>query len=217
MKYISYTVSCAVALTTVFSALADNSYVTRARVVEATPIVETVYEQVEVCRNKTVVDNPRSQGNIGNKVIGGVLGAAAGSAIGKGSGRDAAAATGALFGSEVASSDGRLSEGEIIGAIAGGVIGNQVGKGSGKTAATATGALLGAIVGDNLQNSGSSGVPRQTRVCEVQERPKKIITGYDVTFEYDSIRFSQVMPREPGEYVNININVEALEESTSLR
>ncbi len=205
---------------------ADNSYIARGRVVESAPVIETVYEQKEVCRYViTDAQNQRGNGyngNVGDKLLGGVLGAAAGSAVGKGTGRDAAAGVGAIVGSEISAQDGGISEGEIIGGLAGGIIGNQVGKGSGKTAATAAGALLGAIVGDQLQHGNTptatvDGKRKkvQKKICSVEEFPKKIITGYNVTFEYDGYHFSQIMAQEPGRFIDIDVNVQALEKHTS--
>ena len=114
----------------VIAPAAFGDYVERARVVESSPIVETVYETEEVCRyrssGKRQSDN-ESADNIERKVIGGVVGGLAGSAVGKGSGRDAAAGIGAVIGSEIGDGDG-ITGGELIGGIAGGIIGNQLGK-----------------------------------------------------------------------------------------
>lgn len=194
---------------------ADN-FVTRAHVLESTPIVETVYEPYEECRYETRTRSAQ-RSNTGDKVIGGLLGGAAGSALGKGSGRDVATGVGVLLGSEIAEGDG-FSEGELIGGLAGGIIGNQVGKGSGKSAATGVGVLIGAIVGDNLQNGNRQGdlVRKQkVRVCEKKERAKKIITGYDVVFEYAGVRATGVLPYEPGEFVDINVGIDLVENRTS--
>lgn len=199
----------------------SNSYIARARVIESAPIIETVYEQREVCGYEYVDERHSGSGSVEDKIIGGVLGGAAGSAFGKGSGRDAAAGVGALLGSEVAAQDGQLTGGELIGGIAGGVIGNQVGKGSGKTAATAAGVLLGSIIGGNLENGGATahadGARKKVRVCEKKEFPKRVVTGYDVVFEHDGYRFSSITAREPGNYVDVGVSVEILEEYTSSR
>ena len=193
-----------------------NNFVTRARVLESNPIVETVYEQYEECSYKTVTTRATQRARTEDKIIGGLLGGAAGSALGKGSGRDAAAGVGVLLGSEIAADDGGLSEGELIGGLAGGIIGNQVGGGSGKTAATGAGVLLGAIIGDTLQNGGQqNGVAKKRRVCEKKERSKKIISGYDVVFEYSGVRATGVLPYEPGDYVDISVGVELVENRTS--
>lgn len=208
----------------------EHSYVARAPVVQSAPILETVYELVEVCRYRYVSERSRGGGGGGgggstaDKLIGGLLGGAAGSAVGKGSGRDAAAGVGALVGSEISAQDGGLSEGELVGGLVGGLVGNQVGGGSGKTAATAAGVLLGSIVGDNLQHGdtaaaahATTGAKKRVRVCEEEEEPKKIITGYEVTFEHDDYQFTQVMVRDPGLFVDIHVNVQALEERVSSR
>lgn len=195
---------------------AADSFITRARVLESSPIVETVYEPYEECRYETRETRARRD-NTGEKVLGGILGGAAGSAVGKGSGRDAAAGIGAILGGEVAAQDGGLSEGEIIGGIVGGIVGNQIGKGGGKTAATGAGALIGSIVGDNLQHGGSAaaGTTEKQRVCVQKERAKKIITGYEVVYEYDGVRQTGVMSYKPGDYVDISVGVDLVEDRTA--
>ena len=196
-----------------------GDFVTRAKVLDSKPIIETVYEPYESCSYETRRQRSRTRGsNTGEKIIGGVLGGAAGSAIGSGTGRDIAAGAGAFLGSELADGDG-VSEGEIIGGIAGGIVGNQVGKGRGKTVATSAGVLLGAIVGDNLQHGGAkqqqSGAGEKVRVCEQKERAKKVITGYEVIYEYAGLKQTGVLPYAPGEYVDINVGVELVEDRTS--
>ena len=194
-------------------AAAAGDFVTRAKVIDSTPVVETVYESYESCGYETRTRRQRS--NTGDKILGGLLGGAAGSAFGKGTGRDAAAGAGALLGSEIADGDG-LSEGELIGGVVGGIVGNQLGKGGGKTAATGAGVLLGAIVGDNLQNGGvgQDSAARKTRVCEQKERAKKAITGYQITYEYGGVRQTGVLPYKPGNYVDIQVGVDLLENRT---
>ena len=196
-----------------FSALALASaanagdFVTRAKVIGAAPVVETIYESGH-CRKQRTRGNT---GNTGDKIIGGLLGGAAGSALGKGSGKDAATAAGVLLGSEIADNDGQLGEGELIGALVGGVVGNQVGKGKGKTAATGAGTLLGAIVGDNLQH-GQPSARRTANRCK--QTAKKVITGYEITYEYGGVRQTGTLPYQPGEYVDIHVGVSLLENRT---
>ena len=196
---------------------ADGEFLTRAKVLSSSPIVETVYEQYEECSRRAVSrrDSRKQYGrgsNLDEALIVGILGGAAGSAIGKGSGRDAAAGAGAVLGSSLAG-DGEISEGEVIGGIVGGIVGNQIGKGGGKTAATGVGALVGSIVGDELQHGGQrqAAAAQTRRVCEVKERPKKIITGYEVTYEYSGVRQTGVLPYEPGDHVDINVGVSLVE------
>ena len=215
----------AIPLLTLFAASAENSHIARAKVIDSTPIIETVYEQVETCRYKQQPRNSynNTQSNTQQKIIGGLIGGATGSAVGKGSGRDAAAAIGAVVGSEVGEGKGQgITEGEIIGSIAGGLLGNQVGSGKGKTAATAAGALIGSIVGGRIQENGQgiSGGNRRTsgvekvRICDISERPKKVITGYDVTMEYNNLLFSEQLSYRPEDYVDINISFQVLENLT---
>lgn len=197
----------------------DSSYVTTARVVDSAPIIETVYEPVETCRYEIRRQRPKSRGisDHGDKILGGIIGGAAGSAFGKGSGRDAAAAIGAILGGEIADGDGQLTGGELIGGLAGGLLGNQIGGGSGKTAATAAGALAGSIVGGEIQNGNeapATATTKKVRVCEVVDKPRKVITGYEVTVEHDGFHFTDVVSRKPGDYLNINVNVEFIDDLT---
>ena len=194
----------------------ERGYVASARVVNSAPIIETVYEEVETCRYKRQSAAAAQRQNTQDKIIGGLIGGGVGSLAGKGSGKDAAAAIGAVVGGEVADGDG-ITEGEIIGGIAGGLIGNQIGKGSGKTAATAAGALIGAIVGDNIQAGNSAGATtagRKVRVCSVEHEERKVITGYEVTLEYDGFVFDDVVSRRPGDYVDVHVGVRVLEDRT---
>ena len=122
---------CLSASLSLVAASAGESFIVRGRVVDTAPIIETVYEPVEVCRYeyvRTETSHRRKSSNTQQKVVGGLIGGAAGSAIGSGDGRDAAAAIGAILGSEVAEGDG-ISEGEIIGGVVGGIVGNQIGGG----------------------------------------------------------------------------------------
>ena len=197
-----------------------GEFVSAAKVVYSTPIIETVSEPVETCREELRRVN-RQNGAQGDRIIGGILGGAAGSAFGKGSGKDAAAAAGAVLGGEIGAQDGELTGGELIGGVAGGIIGNQVGGGSGKTAATAAGALIGSIIGDEIQNGperrGKSGEHRKVRVCSQTEREKKIITGYTVVYEYGGRQMSGVLPYQPasGSTVAIHVSAELIENRTT--
>jgi uncharacterized protein YcfJ len=199
-----------------FSPTANSGdFAAKARVISSAPIIETVYEPVEECRYEYRSAKKKKRDDTGDRLAAGVAGGLAGSAVGKGSGRDAAAALGAIIGSEVADDDEGLTEGELLGGIAGGIIGNQVGKGSGKTAATALGALAGATIGSNLQEGNkpqSASKKRKVKVCDTVEREKKIVTGYDVTYEYQGRQSRGVLPYEPGEFVIVNVAVDLVEE-----
>lgn len=219
IKTAAILLSTAVAATALPVVSASGGYFADAEVLEARPIIETVYEPVEVCRYE--YRSKRQASGISDKttdkVIGGVVGGAAGSALGKGSGRDAAAAIGAILGGEVAAQDGELSEGEIIGGIAGGLLGNQLGGGSGKTATTAAGAVIGSIVGDTIQNGEQVAKPgvvkEKVRVCDIEERSKKIVTGYEVDLEYDGRVFQETVDKRPGDTVEIYVDISIVEEA----
>ena len=215
-------------LTAAFSLAASGAsagdFVASGKVIRSTPIVETVLEPVEECRQELRRVGGRSPNSTdpANRIIGGILGGAAGSAFGKGSGKDAAAAAGAVLGSEVGAQDGELTGGELIGGAAGGIIGNQIGSGSGKTAATAAGALLGSLIGDELQNgpdrrrqAEANAKYRKVRVCSYAEREKKIITGYNVVYEYAGRQFSGVLPYKPGSVVDIQVSAQLIENRTT--
>ena len=156
MKIVSIIVSSSLLFAA--PAVADGSYTTRAKVLDSRPIIETAYEEVEVCRYRYEDSSRAADGNQRMTPVSGLsagcLVAPAGSAIGKGRGRDASAAAGAVLGSTLGG-DGELTGGGLIGGVAGGIIGNQIGKGSGKTAATAAGALIGSIVGENIERGGA--------------------------------------------------------------
>ena len=207
----------AAALTAAVPAQAVGGYFTEADVVEVRPIIETVYEPVEICHYEYRSKKQGVSSTTSDKVIGGIIGGAAGSAVGKGSGRDAAAAVGAILGGEVAAQDGELTSGELIGGIAGGLLGNQLGGGSGKTAATAAGAVIGSIVGDNLQNGGQVAKPgvvkEKVRVCDIEEQSKKVITGYEVDLEYDDRVFQEVVSKRPGDTVEIYVDISIVEDA----
>ena len=199
-----------------------GEFVATGKVIGSTPIVETVFEPVEECRDKLVPVGANVRGNAGERVIGGILGGAAGSACGKGSGKDAAAAVGAILGGEVGAQDGELTGGELVGGAVGGVIGNQVGSGSGRTAATAAGALLGSILGDELQNGEerrrqAKGEQKyqKVRVCSYVEKEKKIITGYTVVYEYNGLEHTGVLPYRPGATVDIQVRADLIENRAS--
>ena len=74
--------------------------------------------------------------------------------------------------------------GSIIGGVAGGIIGSQIGKGNGKVAAGAVGAGVGAIVGDRMQNDGSSEV-RNVQQCTQVRTSQEVLEGYVATLRYN--------------------------------
>jgi uncharacterized protein YcfJ len=99
--------------------------------------------------------------------------------------------------------------GALIGGVAGGLLGNTVGKGNGKTAATAVGAVVGALVGDRIQNDGNGGQPSEQVVqrCHIVDHVVSRVAGYEVTYEYEGHQYTTVMPRNPGDRINLQIRL----------
>ena len=74
--------------------------------------------------------------------------------------------------------------GSIIGGVAGGISGSQIGTGRGRVAAGAVGAGVGAIVGDRMQNDGSSEV-RNVQQCTQVKTSQQVLEGYVATLRYN--------------------------------
>lgn len=103
--------------------------------------------------------------------------------------------------------------GVALGGIAGGVLGNQVGGGSGRTAATALGAVVGALVGDRVANNNVRApqyetVPREVTTCQTVNDVQSRLAGYRVAYDYHGQVYNTVMPREPGQFVQVRVSVE---------
>ena len=82
--------------------------------------------------------------------------------------------------------------------------------------------MIGSIVGDNLQHAGTqkhqtvaSSKVNKVRVCDVTEQQKKVITGYNVTISYAGLQFSEVMARRPGEYVDVSVDLQVVQDLTT--
>ncbi len=105
--------------------------------------------------------------------------------------------------------------GAIIGGIVGGVLGNQVGKGTGRHVSTAIGAATGAIVGDNLGNGRYVQTGYQRPIyeerCRTVDNWSQRLTGYDVTYRYQGRDYTAFMPRDPGPFVRVHVQVSLAE------
>ena len=103
----------------------------------------------------------------------------------------------------------RSNGGAIIGGITGGLLGAQVGKGNGRVAAAATAAAIGALVGDRLDNrySYASPVNRPVQRCNVVDNYRKIISGYQVTYNYSGRNTTVILPYDPGRRVRIAVGI----------
>jgi len=97
--------------------------------------------------------------------------------------------------------------GAVLGGLGGALVGSRFGKGHGKDALTIVGAVGGAIAGDQIQNGSGSGATQTAcrDVTTYQER----VSGYRVTFRYAGRDYTQVMTRDPGANVPVNVNVVA--------
>jgi len=103
----------------------------------------------------------------------------------------------------------RSPGGVILGGVAGGLVGNAIGRGSGRAASTVVGVIIGAAVGDHLANRDSKGVlvSRPIQHCQTVDSYHQILTGYQVTYDYNG-RYSTVMlPYNPGPRVPVAITV----------
>jgi uncharacterized protein YcfJ len=107
----------------------------------------------------------------------------------------------------------RSAGGSIVGGIAGALLGSQVGGGNGKVAATAAGAIAGAVVGDRVDNDGRN-YPQQSqeqavRQCRTVESVENRNAGYEVTYEYRGHTYTEVMNRDPGQRIRLQVSVVA--------
>ena len=124
----------------------------------------------------------------------------------------------------VRGSGGSSGAGAVIGGVLGGVLGHQVGNGRGNDAATAAGAVIGGLVGNQVDrnNGGVRPGERVTEVervpvernverCKVIEETREATVGYDVRYDYLGRHFTTRMPRDPGRFVRINVEIHPVE------
>ena len=93
------------------------------------------------------------------------------------------------------------SEGNpVLGAVIGGAIGSAVsGKGN-KTMGTGVGAIAGAVIGDNVGRQ-----PTTQQRCHPESTVEQQPAGYRVTYRVGNQEFTQIMDRNPGNYVSVTI------------
>ena len=105
----------------------------------------------------------------------------------------------------------RSAGGVILGGVTGGLIGNTIGRGNGRAASTVVGAMIGAVVGDHIANRGNNtvAVTRPVQRCQTVESNRQILTGYQVTYNYNGRNTTVVMPYDPGARVPIDVGVTA--------
>jgi uncharacterized protein YcfJ len=103
----------------------------------------------------------------------------------------------------------RSPGGAILGGLTGGLLGSTLGRGNGRVASAAVGAAIGALIGDNVGNPGHGIVPvtRPVQRCQTAQSYRQVLTGYQVTYNYNGRNTTVVMPYDPGARVPIEIGV----------
>jgi uncharacterized protein YcfJ len=101
----------------------------------------------------------------------------------------------------------RSPGGAILGGLTGGLLGNTIGRGNGRVASTAVGAVIGALVGDHIANRDNSAVAviRPIQRCQTVESYRQVLTGYQVTYNYNGRNTTVVLPYDPGPRVPIEV------------
>ena len=186
-----------------------EEFIDTAIVLDTSPVVERLYAPSKNCRHPAYSKRPQDDQTM--TLLGALVGGVAGAQIGDGTEQDAAAALGAFFGAKIASGGGQITGEELLGAVAGGVIGNQVGGGSGKTASTAIGAVLGSALATGKLSHDRNVIARD---CGDEVVSRRVITKYDVDYQYNGIRFSGTLPYKPSDRIDVIVDVEILEDRT---
>lgn len=95
--------------------------------------------------------------------------------------------------------------GALFGAIAGGAVGNAIGAGSGRAAATALGVFSGAVIGNNIESGGQPTHVQTARRCTTEDAYEDRTRAYSVVYEYGGREYTTQMRRDPGRYVNVQV------------
>ena len=103
----------------------------------------------------------------------------------------------------------RSPGGVILGGLTGGLLGNTIGRGNGRVASTAVGAVIGALVGDHIANRDNApvAVTRPVQRCQLMESARQVLTGYQVTYNYNGRNTTVVLPYDPGPRVPIEVGI----------
>jgi uncharacterized protein YcfJ len=99
--------------------------------------------------------------------------------------------------------------GALFGAIAGGVLGNGIGAGAGRAAATAIGAMSGAAIGNSLEANAQPQQVQTVRRCTTETTYEDRTGSYSVVYEYGGRQYTTVMRRDPGRYVQVQVQAVA--------
>lgn len=99
--------------------------------------------------------------------------------------------------------------GALFGAIAGGLLGNGIGAGAGRAAATAIGAMGGAAIGNSLEANTQPQQVQTVRRCTTETTYEDRTGSYNVVYEYGGRQYTTVMRRDPGQYVQVQVQAVA--------
>jgi uncharacterized protein YcfJ len=103
----------------------------------------------------------------------------------------------------------RSAGGIVLGGVTGGLLGNTIGRGNGRVASTVVGAVIGAAVGDHLANRDNVtvAVTRPVQRCQTVQSYRQVLTGYQVTYNYNGRNTTILMPYDPGPSVPVEVAV----------
>lgn len=116
-----------------------------------------------------------------------------------------------------------IGAGTVLGAVVGGVIGHQFGHSSGgRDRGTAAGAIVGGLLGNQVDRDNARDdttvesvervpVDRDVKRCRVVHEVREATVGYDVRYEYHGRQFTSRMPRDPGRFVPVSVEVHPVE------
>lgn len=118
----------------------------------------------------------------------------------------------------------QIGAGTVLGAVVGGVVGRQFGDSSGgRDRGTAAGAIVGGLIGNQIERDQQGTVTRERveveRVpvernverCRIVEEVREATIGYDVRYEFAGREFTTRLPRDPGRFVRLRVQVEPTE------
>ncbi|HVY06419.1 MAG TPA: glycine zipper 2TM domain-containing protein [Burkholderiales bacterium] len=110
----------------------------------------------------------------------------------------------------------RSPAGVLIGGVTGGLLGNTIGRGNGRVAATVVGAMVGAVVGDNIANRDNQpvAVTRPVERCQTVQSYRQVLTGYQVTYNYNGRNTTVVLPYDPGPRVPVEVGIRGIPAGT---
>lgn len=105
----------------------------------------------------------------------------------------------------------------VVGGIAGAVLGSKVGGGTGAYAATAIGSMVGGMAGRQVYDRTQSNRnvrPGVVTVCDPEpvrggysQASNGQANAYDVTYEYNGRRYTRRMNYNPGQRVQVRVDV----------